>query len=84
MADLYEYIEATDCAEEKVLLKKQWDDAWKESAIRCAKCDLPRHLMLAFRCLYCGLWFCGNCAEQHFGKTFAEYRSDTLPSNMKE
>ena len=21
----------------------------------------------AYRCLYCGIWFCKKCAEQHFG-----------------
>ena len=28
----------------------------------------------AYKCLYCGVYFCEQCAEEHFGKTKAEYR----------
>lgn len=28
-----------------------------------------RTIALAFRCLYCGVFFCATCAEIHFGMT---------------
>lgn len=30
----------------------------------------------AFRCLYCGEWYCKECAEKHFGKTVKQYRDE--------
>jgi len=36
-----------------------------------------RHVMpidRAYKCLYCGFWFCTTCAEKHFGKTREEHR----------
>jgi len=27
----------------------------------------------AYKCLYCGFWFCAACAEVHFGKTREEH-----------
>lgn len=28
------------------------------------------------RCLYCSVFFCKECAEQHFGKTIEQYRAE--------
>lgn len=41
-------------------------------------CPCSRRLALvkAYKCLYCGVWFCHSCAEEHFGKTVAEYREE--------
>lgn len=30
----------------------------------------------AYKCLYCGEWYCKQCAEEHFGKTVAQYKAD--------
>ena len=34
--------------------------------IRCGCMKLVQWRYM-YRCLYCGLWFCKECAEQHFG-----------------
>lgn len=34
--------------------------------VRCGCLKLVRW-MYAYRCLYCGVWFCKQCAEEHFG-----------------
>jgi hypothetical protein len=30
----------------------------------------------AYKCLYCGFWFCLPCAEIHFGKTKEQYAAE--------
>lgn len=41
--------------------------------IRCV-CLKLTPMKYAYRCLYCGIFYCRTCAEQHFGKTVAQYR----------
>lgn len=32
------------------------------------KCGCQKvKLIYAYRCLYCGIWYCKECAEEHFG-----------------
>jgi len=38
----------------------------QHTTIRCGCLKLV-HWSQMYRCLYCGLWFCKKCAEQHFG-----------------
>lgn len=45
--------------------------------IRCG-CMKKVWLIHAYRCLYCGEWYCKECAEQHFGKTVAEYKVEKI------
>lgn len=40
--------------------------------VRCP-CLKKLELEHAYKCLYCGIWFCEKCAEQHFGKTKKEH-----------
>jgi len=30
-------------------------------------CNKDVELMAAYRCLHCGIWFCRECGEEHFG-----------------
>ncbi len=41
--------------------------------VRCG-CMLKLWPQYAYKCLYCGEWYCAKCAEVHFGKTRKEYR----------
>lgn len=34
--------------------------------IRCGCHKLVNYLYM-YRCLYCGIWYCKECAEEHFG-----------------
>ena len=36
------------------------------SQIRCGCYKLVKFIY-AYRCLYCGVWYCKQCAEEHFG-----------------
>lgn len=36
-------------------------------------CKVSYPVQNMYRCLYCGIFFCYNCAGKHFGKTRAEY-----------
>lgn len=44
----------------------------------CQKKLQPHH---AYRCLYCGEWFCEKCAEKHFGKTKEQHRLENPIEN---
>jgi hypothetical protein len=66
------YLERTDNAEKRECLKRQYHNASNENYIVCPGCELKRALTMAFRCLYCGIWFCMTCAEKHFGMTIQE------------
>ena len=35
-------------------------------------CGIKRGVMKMYQCLYCGIWYCEWCAEEHFGKTRQE------------
>lgn len=36
--------------------------------ITCPGCGWKEPLIKTYRCLYCKIWFCETCAENHFGK----------------
>lgn len=68
MADLQYYLGRTSNEEKKQLLIEQHEELHFDNTIKCP-CGRPRHYSMAFRCLYCGIYMCVNCAEIHFGKT---------------
>ena len=47
----------------------------KHLKVRCPCLKLVKW-SYAYRCLYCGVFFCKECAEEHFGKTVDEYRRE--------
>ena len=51
---------------------KQFREAVDTDSITC-ECGRSIPLRFAYRCLYCGCYFCQRCAEEHFGKTRAQY-----------
>ena len=53
----------------------QQESAKEEGLITCV-CDSEISLYEAYRCLYCGIWWCEPCAEEHFGQTISEYHSN--------
>lgn len=45
--------------------------------IRCG-CNKLIGWQYMFRCLYCGVWFCKSCAEEHFGYKVPESFMEVL------
>ena len=45
----------------------------KHLKVRCP-CLKLIPMKYAYRCLYCGIFYCKECAEEHFGKTVSEYK----------
>ena len=43
--------------------------------VRCPGCLKKLRMDQAYRCLYCGIWWCEKCAETHFGQTKAERKA---------
>lgn len=73
MPAMVEYIEMAASEEKKSLLREQWTEAVDQGKIHCA-CGQVRALVMAYRCLYCGAWFCVPCAEVHFGMTMRQWK----------
>ena len=38
----------------------------QHAKIRCG-CNKMVSWQYMYRCLYCGIWYCKDCAEEHFG-----------------
>lgn len=74
MPALVDYLELADSEEKKALLRSQWAEAVAPARRVTCACGQPRSLELAYRCLYCGAWFCVPCAEAHFGQTMLEWK----------
>lgn len=72
MTSLIEYLGRATLPEKKALLQQQWDEANEHGTIHCA-CGQKRALVMAYRCLYCGMWMCVPCAEVHFEMTLKEW-----------
>jgi hypothetical protein len=36
--------------------------------VDCGTCESSYPLWKLYRCYYCGVWICENCAPHHFGK----------------
>jgi hypothetical protein len=64
-------------------LKQQWSEACDKGTITCG-CGQLRALTHAFRCLYCGEWFCVPCAEKHFGEGIHERLARTRGMTLQE
>jgi hypothetical protein len=62
----------------KALLRQQHFDILHFNAITC-ECGVLRDMSIAYKCLYCGVCFCFDCGEKHFG-TVKEY---TLKKHRK-
>lgn len=39
-------------------------------------CGRKRAVVKMYQCLYCKIWMCDPCAEEHFGKTVAQWRNE--------
>lgn len=72
MASMREYIERARTPEKKARLKAQWYEVVQDHVVTCC-CGQKRALELAYRCLYCGEWYCFNCAEIHFGMKVSDW-----------
>lgn len=54
-------------AQIRLILNQENDEIpSKFTKIRCG-CNKLVGWKFMYRCLYCGIWFCKDCAEQHFG-----------------
>jgi hypothetical protein len=44
----------------------------------CIRCPCLRKVQWGqmYKCLYCEMWLCRKCAEEHFGKTVEQYKAD--------
>lgn len=57
------------------VLRQMQQASASKTEIEC-RCGQRVRLWMAFRCLYCGEYFCKGCAEEHYGKSRAEYLAE--------
>lgn len=60
---------------------KQWYFKAKSISCTCGGCNKELPLSHLYRCLYCGLMFCRQCAEFHFGEGF--YRETLIDDKLE-
>jgi len=74
-------------SEDKPVLKSQWAEVVSSDCVTCP-CGHKQAVVLNYRCLYCGIWFCSECAGKHFGEGYPDYvkwrRSEEFDKLMKE
>ena len=72
------------CKEAAVIVQSQLHETVEQEAagvtVRMATitcpCGWKRGIMRMHQCLYCKVWLCQRCAEEHFGKTVVEYQAE--------
>jgi len=65
-----------DIEANRIILRRQYQELHDQQQGPCAtkviwitcRCGKKITLMHAYRCLYCGIWFCKDCAEDHFAE----------------
>lgn len=63
------------------MLSQQMKMAYEEDRMMCAECTCTVDLPLAYRCYYCGKWYCFDCAADHFGQTREEFMYEDSEAN---
>lgn len=46
----------------------------KDETFLCAECGQEIRIFYAYRCRWCGFYFCPICADKHFGPDVSEFR----------
>ncbi len=64
----------------KETVKQEADGVTCRMATITCVCGRKRAIVQMYQCLYCKVWMCDQCAEEHFGKTVAEYRAENPAS----
>lgn len=62
--------------------KKQWQQAKGEQPSVICECGLSMPLRFFYKCLYCKMYLCEQCAEIHFGKTVEQYKNEKQENNQ--
>ena len=65
----------------KQFREAMYQEGKKVQEVTCG-CGCKMPLRFAFKCLYCGEFYCQTCAEHHFGKTRAQWIADKA-ANVK-
>lgn len=74
----------SDSTKRDLLLKQHAQAMTGSKAVDC-HCGSTVAIHNAYRCLYCGLWFCAPCAEEHFGMSLDYYdRVKRIPEIQRE
>ena len=68
--DLHEPPKTFDDVEQirKVVQKQLSQIRANNTWVDCGTCESAYPLWKLYRCYYCGIWICENCASHHFGK----------------
>lgn len=56
-----------DCTSKRVIGRMQMDHINTFAGCFCAKCHKQMRITMAYKCRWCGVWYCHQCAAVHFG-----------------
>ena len=59
----------------KETVKQQAEGIGVRLATVTCPCGNVRGITNMYKCLYCEIYLCRQCAEDHFGQTVAEYKA---------
>lgn len=65
---------APEILEKRERVRIQVQEAMTSGVVFCA-CSQRLPVYRAFRCLYCGEFYCTTCGERHFGMTKREWEA---------
>lgn len=51
--------------ENRKILITQMREVIRTNTVTCTR-GLKLEIIKAYKCLYCGIWFCRRCAKEHF------------------
>lgn len=63
--------------QQKAVAKIQYREASFGETVMCP-CGKTIKVKDAYRCLYCRVYFCGTCAERHFGMSRRRYKAQMM------
>ena len=52
---------------ERIIIGQTMRATRHDFKIWCGCCMKDISIVMAYRCLYCGIWFCRKCGKIHFG-----------------
>lgn len=74
---------AVDGENLNALLAQRQQVLFEPDNLTCT-CGVRLTLASAYRCLYCGIYRCAKCAEEHFGQTFEQWAATHKPEQKPE
>lgn len=71
----------------RIIARSQMSQINEFAGTFCAKCRKQMRVTMAYKCRWCGVWYCHQCGADHFGpesKRTADAPADGKPDGQEE